>query len=138
MTRVTDTITLDDREVHERFVRATGAGGQNVKKEATAVELRLDIGESSLPPDAKERLLALAGRHVTTDGVLIIVSRALRSQADNRKAARARLVTLLRRAAKLPKKRKGTKPGRVARENRLASKHRQSALKRLRSKRGEV
>jgi len=133
MIKVTDSIVLEDREVHERFVRATGALGQNVNREATAVELRVDIGQSSLPSDVKERLMTLAGRRVTTAGVLTIVSRALRSQADNRKAARARLVALLRRAAKPPKRRQGTRPGPAAREDRLSSKHRQSALKRLRS-----
>jgi ribosome-associated protein len=69
MIHITDTIVLDDREIKERFVRATGPGGQNVQKEATAVELRVDLGRSLLPPDVKERLIALAGRHVTTDGV---------------------------------------------------------------------
>ena len=138
MIKVTDTIVLEEREIQERFVRATGARGQNVNKEATAVELRVDIGQSSLPVDVKKRLIALAGRHVTTAGVLVIVSRALRSQADNRKAAHADLVRLLKRAAKAPKQRKGTKPGRPARETRLMSKHRQSALKRLRSGRDEA
>ena len=137
MIQIADTIVLEDREVNERFVRATGARGQNVNKEATAVELRVDIGRTSLPSDVKKRLKALAGRHVTTRGVLVTVSRALRSQADNRVAARARLVALLRRAAKLPKKRKGTRPGPAKREDRLASKHRQSALKRSRSGRDE-
>jgi len=133
MIKITDTVALDDREITERFVRATGPGGQNVNKEATAVELRVDIGSSSLPPDVRERLVALAGRQVTTDGVLVIVSRALRSQAQNRDAAHARLVALLKRAAKPPTKRKATKPGRAVRDERLSSKHRQSAIKRSRS-----
>jgi ribosome-associated protein len=133
MVQITETITLNEREIKERFVRATGPGAQNVNKEATAVELRIDIGTSSLPPDVKERLITLAGRHVTTDGVLVLVSRALRSQAQNRDTARARLVALLRRAAKPPTKRKATKPGRFVREDRLISKHRQSATKRSRS-----
>ena len=71
---MTDTIVLDDREITERFVRASGPGGQNVNKVATAVELRLDIRKLSLPPDVKERLIALAGRHVTSDGVLVVDS----------------------------------------------------------------
>jgi len=133
MIQVTDTIALDNREVKERFVRATGPGGQNLDKEATAVELRVDIGTSSLPPDVKTRLVGLAGRHVTSDGVLVIVSRELRSQAQNRAAAHARLVTLLKRAAKSPAKRQATKPGRAVRDERLTAKHRQGALKRSRS-----
>src|SRR5712671_738303 len=104
MIRVTDAIVLDDRDLKERFVRATGPGGQNVNKVATAVELRLDINKSSLPPDVKERLIALGGRQVTSDGVLLIDSRVHRSQKQNRDAARLRLVKLLKRAAKPPKK----------------------------------
>lgn len=137
MIQVTDTIVLNDREVEERFVRATGPGGQNVDKEATAVELRVDIGRSSLPVEVKKRLIALAGRHVTTDGVLLIVSRALRSQAQNREAAQARLVALLKRAAEPPTKRKATRPGRAGRQERLVSKQRQGAVKRARSSRDD-
>ena len=133
MIQVTDTIMLNDREINERFVRATGPGGQNMNKDATAVELRIDIGKSSLPSDVKDRLIALGGRHVTTDGVLVIVSRAHRSQVQNRDDARAQLVALLKRAAKPPKKRIATKPGSAAREEGLVSKERQSAVKRSRS-----
>src|ERR1700681_566570 len=100
--RVTEALAVDDRNIKERFVRASGPGGQNVKKEATAVELRVDIARASLPPDVKERLLALAGRHVTTEGVLVLVSRAYRSQAQNREAAHARLLALVERAAEAP------------------------------------
>jgi ribosome-associated protein len=137
MIRVTDTIVLDDREINERFVRATGPGGQNVNKVATAVELRVDIPRSSLPPDVKERLIALAGRHVTTDGVLVLVSRVHRSQAQNRGAAHDRLVALLKRAATPPAKCKPTTPRAAARENRLISKKRKGAVKRSRSRRDE-
>jgi ribosome-associated protein len=134
MIQVTDSIVLDDREIKERFIRATGPGGQNVNKDATAVELRVDIGRSSLPPDVKERLIALAGRHVTTAGVLVVDSRAYRSQAQNRDAARARLLALLRRASKPPRERKRTKARPTAREERLVSKKRQGAVKRSRSR----
>jgi ribosome-associated protein len=137
MIRVTDAILLHDRDVRERFVRASGPGGQNVNKVATAVELRVDIRRSSLPPDVKERLIALAGRHVTTDGVLVVDSRAYRSQARNRDAARVRLAALLERAARPPKKRKPTKPRAAARQERLASKKLRSAVKRSRSRRSE-
>ena len=137
MTHVTDAITINDRDIKERFVRATGPGGQNLRKDATAVELRLDLGRSSLPSDLKERLIALAGRHVTTDGVLVVVSRAHRSQAQNRDAAHARLVGLLKRAALPPGKRKATKPGRAAREERLISKHRRGAVKHARNNRDD-
>lgn len=137
MIKITDTITLADGEISERFVRATGPGGQNVNKEATAVELRVDIGQSSLPFELKGRLVGLARRHLTADGVLIIVSRAHRSQAQNRDDARTRLTALLRRAATPPKKRRVTRPDRSAREERLISKQRQSAIKRSRATRDE-
>jgi len=137
MLQITDTLVLDDREIDERFVRAAGPGGQNVNKVATAVELRLDIGRSSLPPDVKGRLVALAGRQVTTDGVLIMVSRVHRSQAHNREAVRARLMGLLKRAAKRLKKRTPTRPRRAVRERRLLSKKRHSAAKQTRRKPAE-
>jgi ribosome-associated protein len=137
MIRVTDKLSLDDREVEERFVRAIGPGGQNVRKEETAVELRLDIAASSLPADVKERLRLLAGKAVTTEGVLVIVSRAHRLQAENREAARGRLIALLERAANPPKKRRLTKPSRAVREERLASKKRRGAVKASRRSPGE-
>jgi ribosome-associated protein len=133
MIHITEAIALDDREVEERFVRATGPGGQNARKEATAVEWRLDIGRSSLPADVKTRLRSLAGRRVTTRGVLVIVSRAFRSQADNREAARARFVALLQRAAAPPALRRPTRPRRAVRERRQASKRLRSAVKQSRA-----
>ena len=134
---MTDISVLDDHEIDERFVRASGPGGQNVNKVATAVELRFDVRRSALAPDVKERLIALAGRRMTAEGVLVIVSRVHRSQALNRNAARTRLVTLLKRAAHPPKKRTPTRPRAAARENRLLSKKRHGTVKRNRGKHDE-
>lgn len=129
MIRVTDTLSIDERELDERFVRASGPGGQHVNKVATAVELRFDITSSSLPGDVKERLRALAPNRITDDGVLILDSRQHRTQARNRDAARERLVNLLRLAARPPRRRRPTRPTRAARDQRLESKKRRSALK---------
>jgi len=136
MIQVTSSIALDERDIAERFVRSSGPGGQNLNRDATAVELRLDIGKSSLPPDVKARLIALGGRHVTTDGV-VVVGREHRSQVENRDAARARLVALVKRAATPPKKRNATQPSTVERERRRTSKARVSAVKRARRARNE-
>ena len=132
--RVTAAIALDERELEEHFVRASGPGGQNVNKVSTAVELRFDVRASSLPQDVKERLLALAGHRATADGVLLIDSREHRTQTQNREAARARLVALVQLAAKRPKARKPTKPRKGAREQRLDSKKRRGAIKALRGR----
>lgn len=137
MIRITDDIALDDREISERFVRASGPGGQNVNKVATAVELRFDISRSSLPSDVKQRLIALAGQRVTGDGVLLIDSRAHRTQGQNRESALARLVALIERATRRPKTRRPTRPKAGAREKRLASKKRRGTIKALRTGKAE-
>jgi len=134
MIRITDTIAIDEGEVDERFVRASGPGGQNVNKVATAVELRFDVSASSLPPDVRERLVALAGRRLTSDGVLLIDSREHRTQAQNREAALARLVSLIQHAAVRPKRRRRTRPTATSREHRLAGKRRRSEIKAGRSR----
>jgi ribosome-associated protein len=122
MIQITDAIALPDREVTQRFVRATGDRGQNANRDATAVELRLDIRKSSLPLDVRERLICLAGRHVTQAGVLMIVSRASNS----------RLLALLKRAARPPKTHRLPVVPAPIREDRLVSKHRRAAVKRSR------
>ncbi len=134
MIRITDAVVVEDRELDERFVRGSGPGGQNINKVSTAVELRFDVRASSLPDEVKERLVALAGNRVTADGVLLIDSREHRTQAQNRWAARTRLVALLRQAARRPTRRRPTKPHAAAREQRLMSKKRRSAVKELRGR----
>ena len=136
MLRITDTIAIEDRELDERFVRASGPGGQNVNKVSTAVELRFDVRASSLPSDMKQRLMALAGSRMTGDDVLLIDSREHRTQAQNREAARARLIALLQHAARRPKTRRPTKPKRAAKEKRLESKRQRSEVKSLRGRGG--
>ena len=131
--QVTLGIVISDDELEEHFVQASGPGGQNVNKVATAVQLRFDArGSSVLSPEVKERLLALAGSRATRDGVIIIDARRHRTQERNRDDARERLVELVRRALETPRPRRPTRPTRASMRRRLESKRQRSEVKRLR------
>jgi ribosome-associated protein len=135
---ITDEIALDDDEIIEKFVRASGPGGQNVNKTSTAVELRFDVrGSPSLPEEVKRRLERLAGSRLTADGVLVLFSQGARSQEMNRQAARERLVELVRRALFKPKPRKPTKPTYASKLKRLETKTRRAGVKSLRGRPSE-
>ena len=129
MLHVTDTLQIDDNELDERFVRASGPGGQNVNKVSTAVELRFNVAASSLPPPVKARLRSLAGTRMSAEGVLLIDSREHRLQSQNRAAARERLADLIRRALVEPKRRRATRPKPAAREKRIAGKKLRGEIK---------
>jgi ribosome-associated protein len=138
MIRITPTIAIDERELEERFIRASGPGGQNVNKLSTAVQLRFDARRSpSLPNDVSIRLQRLAGKRLTHDGVLIITAQSHRTQERNREDARARLVDLIRSAAVAPKPRRATKPTKAAKRERVDAKTKRGAIKRLRRARPE-
>jgi ribosome-associated protein len=131
--RITDAIELDERELEERFIRASGPGGQNVNKLSSAVQLRFDVrGSPSLPDDVSARLQTLAGRRLTREGVLVITAQRHRTQERNRQDARDRLVELIRRAAERPTPRRPTRPTKASRQRRLEGKKRRSTIKDLR------
>ena len=139
MIRITDRISIDERELDERFVRASGPGGQNVNKLSSAVQLRFDVrGSPSLSPDVRTRLERLAGQRLTREGVLVIMAQRHRTQERNRADARERLIELVRRASIAPTPRRPTKPSRGAKERRLATKKNRSGIKGLRREKPEM
>jgi len=133
MIYITQAILIDESEIKEEFIRSSGPGGQNVNKVATAVQLRFDVRNSpSLSAGVRERLARMAGRRITSEGILIIEAKRFRTQAANRKDAMERLVDLVRRAVRPPRSRRKTRPTRASKERRLEAKRRRSRAKSLR------
>jgi ribosome-associated protein len=136
MLKITDQISLDERELEERFVRASGPGGQNVNKVSTAVELRFDVlGSASLPEGVRVRLARLAGRRLSDEGILVIRADRFRTQERNREDARERLAELVLKATVVPKRRVPTKPSRASKARRRDDKKKRGRVKRLRGSR---
>jgi ribosome-associated protein len=139
MIRIDERISIEERELEERFIRASGPGGQNVNKLASAVQLRFDVrGSPNLPDDVRSRLERIAGRRLTRQGVLVISAQRHRTQERNRQDALGRLIELIRRAAVAPLPRRATKPSAGARERRLQSKKRRGSVKDLRQTKPEL
>jgi ribosome-associated protein len=139
MIRINERISIDERELDERFIRASGPGGQNVNKLASAVQLRFDVrGSRNLPDDVRSRLERLAGRRLTRDGIVVIAAQRHRTQERNRQDALDRLIELIRRAAVAPRPRRATKPSAGARERRLQGKKRRGSIKDLRQAKPEL
>jgi ribosome-associated protein len=132
MIRITPDITIDDRRIQYEFIRASGPGGQNVNKVATAVKLRFDAAHASLPDDVRRRLIRLSGRRMTDEGILIIHARRFRTQERNRQDALDRLTDLVRRASERPRRRIKTKPTPASRRRRMEAKQLRSDVKRAR------
>ena len=132
--QITLNLDIDESEIEEQFVLASGPGGQNVNKVATAVQIRFDVGNSpSLNYEIRTRLAQIAGRRLSKDGILVITAKRFRTQERNRVDGRERLIELLKRAATPPKLRKKTRPSKAAKRRRLDEKTARSRLKRMRS-----
>lgn len=139
MLQVTDAIAIEESELSESFVRSSGPGGQNVNKVSSAVQLRFDVRHSpSLPNDVAIRLMRLAGKRLTKDGVIVIIAQAHREQERNRQDARERLIELIRKAAVKPIPRRATKVPKAAKKRRLDSKKRRGDIKRMRAVRSDL
>lgn len=132
MIEVTPSLQIDERELQIDFVRASGPGGQNVNKVATAAQLHFDVCASSLPEEVKQRLTHLAGNRITSEGVLLIEAKRFRTQEQNREDAMRRFVELVRKSLVKPKSRKKTKPTQAAKEARLKEKKRKGEIKKMR------
>lgn len=132
MIEITPSLLIDERELQIDFIRASGPGGQNVNKVATAAQLRFDVRASSLPEDAKQRLVRLAGSRMTGEGVLLLEAKRFRTQEQNREDAIRRFIELVRKSLIKPKARRKTKPSQAAKDERLKEKKRRGEIKKMR------
>ena len=139
MISITPAIAIDEKEITFDFIRASGPGGQNVNRVATAVQLRFDVKHTpNLPPNVRTRLIRLAGRRMTSEGILVIEAKRFRTQERNRQDAMDRLIRLIRQASEKPRQRIPTKPSKASKERTLAAKRRRSRIKQMRRSVGGV